>query len=236
MSDLRSMLKDVTVLELAVEVEPDKRISLKCELIEIVTAAKISVSVPIHNGRRHPLDVGKRLLVYFKKEDYGVCHFFGLVVSRQLDGLPPTLSIQMVSPIDKVQRRDYYRMPLITDVILKIPQGVTIEKQVDNGKIVEVEKTTYKELSVVTKDISGGGLRTLVGEQLELGLIMKIVIILENEQIEVEGEIVRCQIFDAAVKRFDCGIRFRDVGEKERSKIIAFVFEKQRNLRKKGLV
>lgn len=236
MNDLRSMLKDVTVLELALETEPDKRISLKCDLVEILNAAKISVTVPAYNGRRYPLDTGKRLVVYFKKEDLGVCHFNGLVVSRQLDGEQPLLFIQMVSPVDKLQRRDYFRMPLVTDVILKIPQGVIHEKQVDMGKVLEVEKVSYRELKVVTKDISGGGLRALVGEQLELGLILKILILLENERIEVEGEIVRCQLFDAAVNRFDCGIRFRDVGEKDRSRIIAFVFEKQRNLRKKGLV
>lgn len=236
MDNLRSMLENVTDLELAVEIEPDKRISLKCHLIEILTNAKFSVSIPTYDGRRYPLEIGKKVLVYFKREDLGVCHFAGLIVSRQIEVSMPHLCIQMVSNIDKIQRRDYFRLPLVTDVILKIPIGFTIEKQVNKGKIIDVEIVNYKQLSVITKDISGGGLRTLVGEPLELGQIMRIIIILEKERIEVEGEVVRCRIFDSAVKRYDCGIRFRDVEEKDRSKIIAFVFEKQRNLRKKGLV
>lgn len=236
MDNLRSMLENVTDIELAVEIAPDKRISLKCQLIEILTAAKFAVTLPTYEGRRFPLEIGKKVLVYFKKEDLGVCHFSGLVVSRQIDDELPVLFIQMVSSIDKIQRRDYYRLPLVTDVILKIPTGVVIEKQVDKGKIIDVEVVSYKQLSVITKDISGGGMRTLVGEPLELGQKIRTIIILEKERIEVEGEVVRCRLFDPSVKRYDCGIKFRDVEEKDRSKIIAFVFEKQRNLRKKGLV
>lgn len=230
------MLEAVTDLELVVEIEPNKRISLKSELIEVVTEAKIAVSIPIHQGHRYPLEVGKRLTVYFKKEDLGVCNFSGLVVSRQAEGATPILFIQMVSQVGKNQRRDYFRLPLITDVILKIPDGVTIEKQVNNGKVIDVEVVNFKQIAVVTKDISGGGLRTLVGERLESGLRVRIIIILEKERVEVQAEVVRCQLFDEAVKRYDCGFRFLELEEKDRSRIIAFIFEKQRNLRKKGLV
>lgn len=236
MDDLRSMLEAVTELELAAEVEPNKRISLKCTLIEIVSVAKISVSIPLYNGRRYPLEVGQKVRVYFKKEDLGVGSFSGLVVSRQLDGSIPLLFIQMVSLVDKTQRRNYFRLPLITDVILKIPTGVTIEKQVNNGKLVDVEIVNYKQTSVISKDISGGGLRALVGERMEPGQTLKVIVILEKERIEVDGEVVRCQLFDDAMRRYDCGIRFLEVEEKDRSRIIAFIFEKQRNLRKKGLV
>lgn len=236
MDNLRSMLKDVTDLELAVEVETNKRISLKCELVEIVNDMKFSISVPIHSGHRYPLDIGKRVLVYFKKEELGVCHFSGLVVSRTLDGIMPLLFIQMVSSIGKIQRRDYFRLPLVTDVIFKIPVGTTIEKQVNNGKLVEVEIETYKELKLITKDISGGGLRTIAGEKFEAGQKMQIIILLERERLELMAEVVRCQLFDAAVNKYECGLRFLKMEEKDRNKIIAFIFDKQRNLRKKGLV
>lgn len=236
MESFRSMLENVTDLELTLEVSPDKRISLKSELVEIVTDTKIAVTLPSYQGRRYPLEVGKRLRIYFKKEDVGVCNFYGLVVSRKLEDSTPVLFIQMVSPVDKNQRRDFYRLPLVTDVIFKIQTGVITEKQVNNGKVVEVEIPSYRELAVVTRDISGGGLRAMVGERFEPGAKFQVIIILDNEHITVDAEVVRCQIFDETVKRYDCGVRFLEVEEKDRSKIIAFIFEKQRNLRKKGLV
>lgn len=236
MESFRSMLENVTDLELTFELEPDKRISLKSELVEIVTDTKIAITIPSFNGRRYLLDVGKRLRIYFKKEDVGVCNFYGLVVSRKLDESMPILLIQMVSQVDKNQRRDYYRLPLVTDVIFKTQIGVVKEKQINNGKIEEVEIPSYKELAVVTKDISGGGLRAMVGERFEPGSKLQVIIILDNERIVVNAEVVRCQIFDETVKRYDCGVRFLEVEEKDRSRIIAFIFEKQRNLRKKGLV
>ncbi len=236
MDNIRAMLADVTDLELAVEIGPNKRINLKCELFEIVTDTKFAVSVPIHNGQRYPLAVGLKMQVYFKKEDLGVCHFSGMVVSRHSTGSPPLLFIQLLSAVDKDQRRNYFRLPLLTDVILKIPAGITIEKQMDRGKIIEVEIVDYKKIPVITKDISGGGLRAIVGERLELGLKLQIIIVLEKDRVEVPAEVVRCQLSDPIVKRYDCGIRFLEMEEKDRSKIVAFVFEKQRNLRKKGLV
>jgi c-di-GMP-binding flagellar brake protein YcgR len=104
------------------------------------------------------------------------------------------------------------------------------------GKLVEVEIPVYRELQVVTRDISGGGLRAMVGERFEPGMQLTVILLIENERIEVKAEVVRCQIFDETVKRYDCGLRFLEVEEKIRSRIIAFIFEKQRNLRKKGLV
>lgn len=236
MDDFRSMLDTVTDLELTLETEPGKRISLKCELIEILTATKIAVSIPLYNGRRVPLEMGMRVRAFFKREDLGVCNFNGLVVSRRLDGEMPSLHLQLVSGVDKNQRRDFYRLQLVTDVILRIQTGVSVEKQVDKGKIVEVEIPSYRELAVVTRDISGGGLRAMVGEPFTAGQRLNVIILLENERIEVKAEVVRCQLFDSAVKRYDCGLKFLDVEEKDRSRIISFIFEKQRNLRKKGLV
>lgn len=236
MDNLRSMLENVTDIELALEAGPDKRISLKSELVEIVTDEKIAISIPSYNGRRYPLDVGKHLKVYFKKEDVGVCNFSGLVVARKLEDHTPLLFIQAVSAVEKQQRRDYFRLSVITDVIFKLQSGVVIEKQVNNGKVIDVEIPTYREVAVVTRDISGGGLRAMVGERIEMGSQILVDILLDNERIAVKAEVVRCQLFDDTVKRYDCGLRFLEVEEKDRSRIIAFIFEKQRNLRKKGLV
>lgn len=236
MDNLRSMLENVSTLELVTEIEPGKRIGLKCELVEVITENRLVASVPIHNGRRYPLETGTRMLVFFKKEDMGVCHFHGVIISRQMADGEPVMTIQMVSQVGKNQRRDYFRLPLVTDVILRLPTGSTTEKQVNNGRITEVEVISYRELSVITKDISGGGLRTLMNERIEPGQKLRVIIPLERERVEVSAEVVRCQLFDEVLKRYDCGIRFLDVEEKDRSRIIAFIFDKQRNLRKKGLV
>lgn len=236
MDDFRSMLQNIVNLELTFDLEPNKSISMKSELVEILSATKIAIAVPIYNGRRVPLEVGRRLRIFFKREDMGVCNFHGLVVSRQLDNGNPVLLVQMVSNIDKNQRRDYYRLQLVTDVIFRESMGVTLEKQVDNGKIIEVEVPAYKDHAVLTKDISGGGLRAAVGERFTLGQIITVVIPIEKDKIEVSGEIVRCQLFDEQLHRYDCGVKFLDLDEKDRSRIISFIFEKQRGLRKKGLV
>lgn len=236
MDDFRVMLNNVTDLELVIETEPQKRVSLKCELIEILTAGKVAVSIPIYNGRRVPLEIGRRVRVFFKKEDVGVCNFNGLVVSRHLEGEMPSLHLQLVSAVDKNQRRDFYRLQLVTDVIFRLQTGVAIEKQVDNGKVIEVEIPSYRDIAVVTRDISGGGLRAMVGEHFNPGQQITVIILLEDERVEVTAEVVRCQLFDSTVMRYDCGLKFLDVDEKDRSRIISFIFEKQRNLRKKGLV
>lgn len=234
--NLKTLLDDVEQVDIEIEGKGDIRLLMKSEIHKVVSDSKVVVAMPIYEGRRFPLDIGRRIRIFFMKQDTGVYSFIGLVVNRDIVDRIPRIHIQRVSPIRKTQRRDYYRLPVVMDAKVKIPDGIRKEKRIFKGKIEEVEEIQYKELEIVTKDISGGGLRAIANECIEPGVNVIATLNLNGRVIEVDSEIVRCIVVPDSIIRYDIGLKFNDMDEKIRSRIITFIFEKQRNLRKKGLV
>jgi len=235
-NSLKSLLSTVTGLELSIESEPSRRINMKCEVVEVPTDTQIAVSMPIYNGRRVPLDLGIVVTVHFIAPEIGACKYRGEVIRRVMDPLSPLLIIEQRSPVEKNQRRNYYRMPVVMGVTLQLPNGTTKEKVVNNGKVEEIEILSFRNINIVTKDISGGGLRAVVSELIKQGTNVRVLIPLERDELELEAEIIRCEIIPDVIIRYDLGIQFGNIDEKTRNRIIAFIFDKQRNLMKKGLI
>jgi c-di-GMP-binding flagellar brake protein YcgR len=108
-----------------------------------------------------------------------------------------------------------------------------------NAKIKTIEpEDNEKVISVLTKDISGGGLRVISKEALKVGSIVETSIEAEKETFVVRGQILRCAPYEdeGSKYNFDIGISLKDVSEKVRETIISFIFDYQRKMRKKGLI
>ena len=58
----------------------------------------------------------------------------------------------------------------------------------------------------------------------------------KERQIEVKGNVVRIEKVDTFDYSYGLGIKFVGLNEKDRDKIIQFIFLKQRLLREKGLI
>jgi len=234
--NLELLLESVERVDIEIEVTDEKFIKMKSDIHQIASNSKLILSMPIYEGKRFPLDIGKRIVLYFMKKDAGVYSFNGLVVKREIADNIPVIHIQRISPVKKQQRRDFYRLPVVTDAKLMIPDGIIKEKRIFKGKIEEFEEIKYKELKIVTKDISGGGLRAIVNEKFDTGTCVNVVLELNGKEIKVESEIVRCIKLEDSILQYDLGLRFTETNEKAKANIVAFIFEKQRKLRKKGLV
>jgi c-di-GMP-binding flagellar brake protein YcgR len=81
-------------------------------------------------------------------------------------------------------------------------------------------------------DLSGGGMRIKLKDNLNAGDKIKITIPLDKDIIQLEGEIVRIEPEENA-KRNICGISFIDLEERTREKIIRFIFQVMRDQMKK---
>jgi len=234
--NLKTLFEGVEQVDIEIEGRGDIRLVMKSEIHQVPSQVKVIVSMPIYEGRRFPIDIGKRITLFCMKKNVGVFSFSGLVVQRDIVDNIPRLHIQRVSPVRKTQRRDYFRLPIVMDAKIKIPDGIVKEKRIFKGKIEEVEEIQYKEIEVVTKDISGGGLRGVINDQVDIGTEVKTVLNLDNRTIEVDSTVVRCMVIPDSIIRYDLGIKFNEMDEKIRSRIITFIFERQRNHMKKGLV
>ena len=174
------------------------------------------ISSPIKKGVSYPLFQGQQINIIFYRDEKGIYSFLGEVVQKLNIKFP----IYMIKPLsfrEKIQRRFYYRLQVLTKVAIR-----------------RLKEDSW--LEGLTKDLSGGGLKLIVNQAFKIGEKVECIIILDkNEEVNVAGEIVR-SVRDIVTNEYEIGIRYVDISEKTRNDIIAFIFKKQRKLRQKGLI
>lgn len=206
-----------------IEIEIEKGssfLNMKSNVVKVISDGLIAIATPIHKGTIYPVSIGQNITVVFNKDNKGRFYFIGEVLDRKKKGNLTVLFVKKHSDIRHFQRRDFYRLSVVLNINLEI---------IENG-------ATVKTVSAISKDISGGGLRLITKEKLPKHTAVKCNIHLDNEDIETFGKIVRCDPVPDSMLKYDVGISFTAIDEKNRSKIISFVFKSQRKIIKKGLV
>ena len=119
--------------------------------------------------------------------------------------------------IIKIQRRNFVRVDMVEYAFYKL--------QNDN------EEEAWKKGIIL--DLSGGGMKIKTEEKLSLRDSVTVNIFIgENEKIQVVGEAVRVE--KCKINEYICGLKFKEISERTRDKIIQKVFEQMRKQR--GLV
>ncbi len=187
----------------------------KSNIEDVTTDETIAISIPIRDGQYVPLRKGEQVevLYYYDKDIY---KFYTAVVDRKVDGIPVIL-LAYPKEVFKVQRRRFVRIPIVCII--------------EYAKLEESLK--YKALKAVMVDLSGGGMRVKLSEQVNLGDKLKAAIPIGADLLEVNGEVVRIEK-DADDKRNICGISFVDLEDRVREKIIRHIFQKMREQMRKG--
>ncbi|MBM7613679.1 flagellar brake protein [Alkaliphilus hydrothermalis] len=171
---------------------------------------------PIKQGIPYPLTLGHQIKVIFYRGDKGIFRF-NAVVKKRINKSLIIYEIVPTGEADKIQRRFYYRLELVRKVVLK-------------------PRDQDEEIDCMMKDISGGGMKVYSKTPLSVGTKVDCTIHLrDNEIIKVSGRVVR-SYREPDINEHVIGISFKDISENTRSKIVSFIFERQRLLRKKGLI
>jgi len=188
--------------------------------IEEISDDKMVLALPFIGTVPIPVRLGERIFVYSATSD-AVYRVSGEVIKRQLEPLP-LLHIVISGDVVRVQRRNYVRVPILLNVTYKLKDG-------------EAVYNTY------TKDISGGGAKIVLPEYLRIRDViqMRIELPFPESPIDCEGEIVWIdkeeRVSGTRSEEIICaGVKFTLIDEKERERLIRFLFNYQRNLIKKG--
>ncbi|MCT4564079.1 MAG: flagellar brake protein [Maledivibacter sp.] len=206
-----------------IEIEIEKGSSflkMKSDIVKVLNDSIISISAPIHKGTIYPISVGSNVTIVFNKDSKGKFYFIGEIIDRKKKGNLTVLFVKKHSDIRHFQRRDFYRLSILLNINLEI---------IENG-------VTVKTVPAISKDISGGGLRIITKEKIQKHTAVKCIIYIDDEAIEALGKIVRCDPMPDSILKYDVGVSFTSIDEKNRSKIISFVFDSQRKIIKKGLI
>lgn len=188
--------------------------------IEEISEGKITLALPFIGTVPVPIRIGERISIFSPSKD-AVYKVDGEVIKRQIEPIP-LLYIAVNGEVVRVQRRNFVRVPIVLKTIYTVKSS---------GKLYD----TY------TKDISGGGMKIVLPEILNTNEILQIRIELPTPEgpINCEGEVRWIDkeerlVGDKVEENIYAGIEFVLIEEKDRDRLIRFLFDYQRKLIKKG--
>ncbi|WP_291636429.1 flagellar brake domain-containing protein [Clostridium sp.] len=189
--------------------------------IQDVTEEYIAISIPTNSGEYIPLSKGTVIdVIYCEGENF--YKFQSTVIGRKFENIP-ILLISKPKEIKKIQRRKYVRIPLIGTVKYKNL------KNEPKTKPSTVENSEY--LQAILVDLSGGGLRVKVSEEIVLNDSLLVSLTVNKEDIFIVGQVMRIVKDDDG--RNVCGLSFEFLDNITRERIIKYIFQLMREQMKK---
>lgn len=185
--------------------------------VEEVGERLLLVGAPFERGDLVPLHEGTRVKLIFWDES-AVYSFEGKIMQRIAVPVP-IFVLELPDTVDKVQRRNFVRVPALFPITFRM---VTREGLSDLLKATMI-------------DLSGGGMRFTTKVRVEDRSLLYVQISLPTGEIQTPVRVIRVEKNEEN-NLYSVSTEFYEISERERDKIIRCVFEKQRAMRKKGLV
>lgn len=186
----------------------DRPVKLSTRILE-VGPTRFAIFRPMIDGS--PMPVGNRLLITFPRGNAIWtldCHVHAIISMRvDLDYPDP-------EHIRRVQRREHLR------VAMTMPMDYQIAFEATFGRMRQG----------VLQDLSGGGCLLLLNEEVKEGAVLKVHLSLEEHGLmEIMGRVVRTTPAEKRKGgRWHVGVEFYPIGERDRDRLVKFVFNKHR--------
>lgn len=205
-------------IDILMDAEGGKSKYLVSQVIDIddEVGDEYKISVPTQRGVLHALPDGVEIDLYYYADSRGIYYFKAKILGKS-KGVLPYYKIKQLSDTKKIQRRDHFRLSL------QIP--------------IEVyNKRNEFILDGYTEDISGGGLRFYSDKEFKEGEHIFLDFKLESDDFYIEAVVARSSFDSQDLRKYDIAARFLDIGKNNQNKIVEYIFIKQRNLIKKGMM
>ena len=213
----------------------------KSRVQDIKKNGLLEISMPMYAGKMVLLSAGVRYECIFYTAN-GLYRCVARVKERYKVAGLYMLLMEPKSPMEKFQRREYFRFECAMDIdYCKITED---EARIEN---IEELKKSHKEMSPeaemrqgIAVDLSGGGIRFVAEEEGKKGEYLLISIFLRsievNQLLEVAGRVLSCNKIqgDAGQGKYEYRIQFLMKDQKKRETIIKYIFEQERKNRQKG--
>lgn len=183
---------------ITIEYEPDKK-----RVMEFNTLVEANhndetflILAPMHHGHPYLFKESDRISVIFSfinsDQRYETYSFEAIPVERVRKDNLAYLKIKRISPIKKKQRRDFFRLEYVEELVLKM------ENKSEEGDAIVV----------LSKDISAGGVRVISPEKLKLKTKCILCLDMDGEVFEMKGTVIQCEKVIDSVKKYDIRIKF----------------------------
>ncbi len=208
--------------------DPSHPDPMKTGVYKVIDDRHLLIAVPIRQASYCLVPLGKVAVYRYSHEKLGIFTFKGKVVRRLEHDNLKALIVERVSPIEKKQRRAYYRMPFVAEVTLSRQAR---EPVVENEIIIDDGRESFQGLSI---DLSAGGLRLKTRYTLDSEMIYLVTFQMGRDHIALEATVQRYIGFEG--RYYEYGLAFVDLSEKDKKRIVRYIFDRERQLLDKGMV
>jgi c-di-GMP-binding flagellar brake protein YcgR len=182
----------------------------------------VEIHIPFFERNFYPIHQYTVMKVTFSKEN-DTYMFKAEAVQRFYHDNLTMIKVRPVTPIMKIQRRSFFRVDCVVNVRYRV-----FDKAIPEDRIM----TKFSKAK--TKDISGGGICMLTEVRLDKSSYIEAFIELDKE-IRFIGEVVRSHVLrDRGKLLYETGVEFKKIENRDREKIIGYIYEIQRERLKKG--
>lgn len=189
--------------------------------IQDITEEYIAINVPMSAGEYLPLSKGTIIdVIYYEEEN--IYKFKSSVIGRRFENIPIIL-LAKPKEVQKIQRRKYFRVPLISSIKYK---NLKNDPKTNPST---VEDSEYAKALLI--DLSGGGMKVKVAESVNTNDFLLVSLTINNQNILIVGQAMRIVKDDEG--RFICGLSFEFLENTTREVIIKFIFQLMREQMKK---
>lgn len=203
---------------------------------EIISEQEIEILMPMQGSRMVLLQIGAECqFVFYTRRGLYSCD--AIVRERYRKDNLYLLRILIRTLPKRFQRREFFRINFVTEMqVLEITEEVAALKTTEQ-LFVESQDVKYidQKKKAMIRDISGGGVRFTGEAAFEPGQYVLLTFRLVNENTDecfyLVSQIVATQKEDT--DRYSCRAKFIFKDLKDREKIVRFVFEEERRIRRK---
>lgn len=182
--------------------------------IQDIRDREFLINIPVLDGEYLTLNAGSKFTADYYAEGGNYYEFDSTVISRVVEKNLPMYIVYKPEKAHKIQRRNFVRVSLTEYAIYK-----------------KTENEECEWHQGVLLDLSGGGLKIKVKEEIKMNEQIIVNLYCDEETYAVKGKTVRCDVTED--REYICGIEFCELDERKRDKIIEKVFtvmRKQREL------
>ncbi len=220
------------------------------QLLDLVDNDKAIIAMPIERSHIVPLSVGEKYTISFYTGK-GPYQCNAVILNRYKVKHIYVLEVQFTSELEKNQRRQYFRLNCIVDVLYHVitREEEILEKKINNTAYIDEEEKDkdYESLEALKKiwyegtitDLSGGGAKFVSNQAHEPGedIILSITLNTNAENKKIPSKIIISSKMLNRVGFYEHRVQFTDINREDREAVIKFIFAEERRQRKreKGL-
>lgn len=221
MLDLKKFLAVGEKIQIEYFDEIGRHNDYKSQIVEIHDNELVDVLIPIHKKREVYLRQDTVIKIIVTKGE--AVYEFRAVLYETLFESIPLMRLKLLTEMNKIQRRDFYRLKVMIDIQVRLVENY------DEKKYGEKSKGNML-------DISSGGLSFCSRTEYQEKDILELTLDLNDNKLIVFGEIVRRTLNDNYRSPYSYGVKYVRMNVIERNVITKFIYEEQRRLIKKGII